>query len=412
MKHCVIKVALLMAMVVLAGCKLVELREDAEYIEQAGVIQGTVKVDGEPSGLVVAVQFREEQGKLIQERNMVVSETGSYRFQVVAGNYAIAAFVDSNGDGIFQPEEPGVFDPVMSRVRVGIDDVITMPALLIKGTLTSWPSEADMKKKLKRSMQNIGAVRKLDDPIFSAENCSLGMWHAPDFLEQVGGGVFLLQPYDAGKMPVLFIHGMGGGPDDWETAIESLDTERYQAWVVFYPSGVRLDMISDYLVSAMATLTARYQLEEIFIAAHSMGGLVNRSFIKKYCKEFPEAAAKIRGVVTVNSPMGGMPSAASGVEHSPIVLPAWRDVAVGSDFLKDLHQWDWPEEIPYHLVFSFIPGSGDDTVVPLQCQIPFKLQGEAVRSYGFENSHVGTLSDPDFLALFSKLLLQASASVE
>jgi hypothetical protein len=102
--------------------------------------------------------------------------------------------------------------------------------------------------------------------------------------------------------------------------------------------------------------------------------------------------------------MGGLASASMGVKYSPIVLPCWRDVAVGSDFLKDLHAWSWPQEIPYHLVFSYVSGDSGDGVVPLESQIPPHLQDEAVRMYGFNHDHVGTLDDPRFLALFNQIL--------
>jgi len=44
--------------------------------------------------------------------------------------------------------------------------------------------------------------------------------------------------------------------------------------------------------------------------------------------------------MTINSPMGGMSSASAGVKHSPIVVPSWRDIMPGSDFLKGIHSWN------------------------------------------------------------------------
>ncbi len=108
--------------------------------------------------------------------------------------------------------------------------------------------------------------------------------------------------------------------------------------------------------------------------------------------------------MTVNSPMAGMPAAASGVKHSPIVVPSWRDVEPNSAFLKGIHTWKWPQEIPYHLVFSYTTGESSDGVVSLQSQVPLKLQSESIRMYAFNNDHVGTLNDNNFLALFNRIL--------
>jgi len=109
-----------------------------------------------------------------------------------------------------------------------------------------------------------------------------------------------------------------------------------------------------------------------------MGGLVARSFIMKYQKEYPSHFQNIKFVMTINTPMLGMSSADIGVRFSPIVILSWRDIAPGSDFLNKLNTWKWPDSVPYHLVFSYKSGEGDDGVVNLESQITNKLQLEAV----------------------------------
>ena len=79
-------------------------------------------------------------------------------------------------------------------------------------------------------------------------------------------------------------------------------------------------------------------------------------------------------------------------------------MAPDREFLKGIHEWQWPKKLPYHLVFSFKDGEDGDGVVTMQSQLPNKLQSEAVEMYGFSNDHVGTLSDPRFLTLFNNLL--------
>jgi hypothetical protein len=66
------------------------------------------------------------------------------------------------------------------------------------------------------------------------------------------------------------------------------------------------------------------------IFVHGMGGLVTRSFVQRLAAHFPDEAGALRRVVTVNSPQGGMSSANTGVEYSPIVIPSWQDVAAKS----------------------------------------------------------------------------------
>ena len=148
----------------------------------------------------------------------------------------------------------------------------------------------------------------------------------------------------------------------------------------------------------------KYQFKQLAVVAHSMGGLVTRSFVKKFVEQYPKVSKNLKFVMTINSPMGGMPSAALGLKHSPIISSAWHDVAPGSEFLKGIHGWQWPKTIPYHLVFSFKEDKGGDGVVSIKSQLPPKLQSESARMYGFSNDHVGTLNDPAFLKLFNRLL--------
>jgi hypothetical protein len=108
--------------------------------------------------------------------------------------------------------------------------------------------------------------------------------------------------------------------------------------------------------------------------------------------------------MTINSPMGGMPSAANGVKNSPIVVPSWRDVSDKSEFLADLRSWVWLRDIPYYLVFSYEPGEDNDGIVGLNSQIPLKLQSEATRMFGFNNTHVGTVNEDAFIRLFNEIL--------
>jgi len=55
-------------------------------------------------------------------------------------------------------------------------------------------------------------------------------------------------------------------------------------------------------------------------------------------------------------------------------------------------------------VFSYKTGGSNDGTVSLQSQIPLKLQAEAVRIYGFNQTHAEILNDPAFLELFHSIL--------
>lgn len=399
-------------LVVATGCSLIEIQNQAEIIENAGVVKGNVKLTGSQTGHVIVSRYQMKNGAYVFESYVRATPKGDYTFNLSPGTYYIGAFIDVNNDGDYQSDvEDGNYYSLESGKPAGIvvrpGETVINKNFIIYGKPPALVTKAETKRALSKAIENIGVIISLDDPVFTKENNAMGMWTPVQFLQQVDGGLFFLQKYQQDKIPILFIHGMGGSPVDWKRAIEKIDKRYFQPWVICYPTGLRLEMVSQYLVNSISYLQGLYKFKKIFIAAHSMGGLVAHSFIEKYLSTFPDYAENIDLVITVNSPLNGMQSALSGVNNSPIVLPAWRDIATGSEFIKGLNDWWWPEEIPYHLIFSYQTGNSGDGVVSLESQIPMRLQTETTRLYGFNNNHVGTLNDDAFLSLFNSILLQS-----
>ncbi len=388
-----------------SGCVVSDVQLQAQAIGATGRLLGAITTAGASGEDVVVVLFQRGDDQAFSLRRRVFADAaGRVAFVVPAGEYYLAAFQDSNGDSRYQKGEPGHFYGAPTAVRVPAAGQVEVSIDL---TAQHAPFVADA-AFVDRSWAfdvNLGRVTTLADGRFDPQNGVLGLWLPVDFLNgPAQGGLFMLGPYDARRIPVIFVHGMGGGPRDFSALIASLDPERYQPWVLYYPSGLRLDMISDYFVTAVFELQRRYGVRRFAVVAHSMGGLLTRSFVSKYTARYPEAAKALRMVVTVNSPMMGMASAALGVTHSPIVVPVWQDVATDSEFVRNLAASGWPAQVPYHVVFSYSGSDSGDGTVPLESQIPLGLQAEATRLHGFKDSHAGTLRAPAFFALLRNLL--------
>lgn len=396
--------ALFSFLFITSGCSVKKAYQQVQVLENLGVITGKISSISNQKGAIMVVLFRDEGGIPVRESRENISEKGIYHFNVIPGSFYIAAFVDINRDGLYQPEEHGNYYGYPTNFAVAAQQTIALETITISGQPPKLDAKIKPINKEWAVWKNIGKVITLDDHRLTHDNYTMGLWKPLEFLETAEGGLFFLHEYEKDKTPVLFIHGVMGGPTNWENVIEALDKQRFQPWVLYYPSGLRLDMISDYLVEAVTRLQNKHGFEKINVIAHSMGGLVTRSFIKKYVEYAPENLKRLGLVMTVNSPMEGMSSASSGVKHSPIVVPSWRDVEPGSEFLKGINTWNWPRGIPYHLIVSYKTGKSGDGVVALQSQVPMKLQLESSRMYIFNDDHVGTLNNENFHRLFNRIL--------
>jgi hypothetical protein len=107
--------------------------------------------------------------------------------------------------------------------------------------------------------------------------------------------------------------------------------------------------------------------------------------------------------------MAGHPDAEMGTK-APVVIPSWRDVDPGSDFMRRLRRKALPKNVEYYLIYAYGNsktiklGENSDGVVPLSSQLCAEAQGEAAGQYGFNDNHTGILKNPDAIQLVLKLI--------
>jgi hypothetical protein len=96
-------------------------------------------------------------------------------------------------------------------------------------------------------------------------------------------GLYMLQPYDPDRIPVIFVHGLISTPRMWRNAINEIETDpelrrRYQCWVFAYPTG------NPPLYSAMRLREELAEVKRIYpnskpmvLVGHSMGGILSHA---------------------------------------------------------------------------------------------------------------------------------------
>jgi alpha/beta hydrolase fold len=99
-------------------------------------------------------------------------------------------------------------------------------------------------------------------------------------------GLYLEQPYDPDRIPLIFVHGLISTPQMWRRIINEIEADpvlrgRYQCWVFSYPTGNPVVYSALRLREDLEKARQRYGLPRGFVlVGHSMGGLVSRPGIE------------------------------------------------------------------------------------------------------------------------------------
>ncbi len=414
-KGVVICALLLVVLPLCSACTLFRVKQDIQMLEQSVEIRGEV-VGAAKSRAVIIVLVRDNGSKREVINYSVQYGPGPFRFRMPPGTASVFAFEDLNENLRYEKGEPAGWYGGNAPKKITLKQGEKIDNLLIT-LMTGIPEAVDDVIRPERTSENevklmgqmkysTGEVTSLDDKRFTAERGSQGLFEPVQSAIENGLGIYMLEPYDPKKVPVLFVHGAGGYPREFGPIIEHMDRTKFQAWVFQYQSGLRLDMSSDILVRALIELYAKRKFDRLVIVAHSMGGLVSRSAINKIENQYPNNPVKL--FITLSTPWDGVDAARMGVEYSPLVVQSWIDVAPGSPFLVKLFEHPLSDHITYYLLFGIIGGNATDGAVPLISVSSLKAQADAKRVYVYPETHAGILKSDEAVRRVNLLLQDAA----
>ncbi|WP_265593757.1 alpha/beta hydrolase [Verrucomicrobium sp. BvORR034] len=139
-----------------------------------------------------------------------------------------------------------------------------------------WPVAADFSMPVRKSLQPATFVRATVG----------GLMRPGNYVTR--NGLYLMEPYRADKVPVIFIHGLMADPHIWQAHAAALmaDPElgpRIQCWYYVYPTGLPVVSSSTWFRQALAELKQQVDpngndpaFQNILVVGHSMGGLIAR----------------------------------------------------------------------------------------------------------------------------------------
>lgn len=429
-----ILVASLLALASAAGCadlqRVLGFEKQIARAQQVARIDGRIEAEAPQQGPLVAVLVRVPQAghPHVAVDTFVRERSGGYAFPVAPGRYLVGAYEDANQNRLLDPGERAFAPWDAPVMEVGPGQTATRDILLAKDATT--PPELtesldvfDLVARTPREQQHFSlwawtvqgeVCENLADPRFGAASGTRGLWEIVDFLNQRLAGIHFLEPYDPDRVPVLFVHGIGGYPQEFTTLIGALDRERFQPWFYFYPSGLSLDKIAGHLAVLLEKQLVERELDALAIVAHSMGGLVSRGALLELWRE--TGRDDVRLFVTISTPWGGSESAES-VKSSPIALPpSFSDMDPKSEFLLSLFYEDGarsrirplPPSTEFHMLFGFRQSErsrrANDGTVSVKSQARYEAQEQAASVRALNFGHVPILSSREAVTRVNQLL--------
>jgi pimeloyl-ACP methyl ester carboxylesterase len=401
-----------------SGCVFWDLKKEVAEFEKLYSLAGKITLPiSSHIGSVIVILYSPKEGKNEIVGYTIPADTGHFSFLMPKGAYFLAAFEDLNHNlSHDKGESAGYFgapDPIMllpkGRASSGENEFLNCDFHLNQTDrfFSGFSATIDAQKISKSVLVKFGHITTLDDKIFAAENGSTGYWKPLTFLRDFGIGVYFLEPYDPDKIPVLFVHGAVGTPVGWKKIIEKMDRKKFQPWFYYYPSGFRLDDVAAALNEIIKRIHQTYGFKTLYVTAHSMGGLVSRSFITRNVHEDKQDYIKL--FVSISTPWNGHRLVAKGIEGAPAAIPSWHDMVPDSEFIRSIYQKDFTSDIKFYLLFSFrgdcsILLNNNDGTVELSSELDYRAQAGAERIIGFDEDHGSILISPKFLELYHAIL--------
>lgn len=401
---------------VVSSCAFKDLKEDLDSVrENLGYLKGHVAGPDDQSNILIAL-FRNDQDSMSLVNVRSVSSGEPFYLLVPNADYTLLAFSDSNEDFVYQTGEPAarVDDPIINwfSTMEGQDRVDTSSLAIQQINLASTTvleqqldlSVSALREKSKGA-KNFLSIVTWDDEVFSAENMELGIWKPGAFQEQVGYGLYVLGEFDPTKKAILLVHGINDTPRIFENLAAEIPAD-YQLLLFHYPSAFPLEYTSYILNEALDELIRRYQIPQLDIIAHSMGGLVSKGLIYQADEELRQ---RIRLFISIASPFGGHTAAAAGIKWSPVIAPVWWAMAPGSSYLKKIDSVELTQGPKHHLIYSYSHEAGgeredDDGVVSVESQLIESARVNATAVYGIADNHTGVVNNSCTFALLRSIL--------
>lgn len=279
---------------------------------------------------------------------------------------------------------------IVLKLAPGIDRKTTI-ARDVARAVDEWKPESKAGSSIPIACGN---VTSLKDPAFDVASGIKGLWAPLTAARLHGLGIYFLQPYLPAKVPVIFVHGIGGTPRIWEPLVRSLDKRRYQPWIYSYPSGLPIEDSAKALADLTHRLQRHHRFTKVHMVAHSMGGLVARRAVQMIHNE--KHQNYVSSLTTISTPWNGVSSTVLGTLGLPVPIPCWFDLKPNGKFVGKILTDPLP--VPHLLIsteksrFRFALERRNDGSVSVDSQLDPRATSQATASLVIHEDHNSVLA--------------------
>ena len=177
------------------------------------------------------------------------------------------------------------------RVHGGVD---ALEAGEITATLELYLTSAS--PRIEVAGQSVPLESDLTTPLaYTLEGSDIWNFDIQGFLSgrlaEVQTGVFALQPYQAGKIPLVLVHGTASSPATWAQTVNGILLDpriaaHYQVWLALYNTGNPIAYSAAMVREALRDLVAELDpekrdpaLSQAVVVGHSQGGIITRMLV-------------------------------------------------------------------------------------------------------------------------------------
>ena len=381
----------------MSSCAFIELQKDLDIMDSSGSLHGRIIDKSSTEDSIIIVAYDEDK-KIVKYKHLH-DNNDYYLFILPAGKkYTLAIFEDTNDNLKYDKGEAAGYWSNPKSLKLSACDNIKFDLTISNKNIIPSTYSTNINNLDEtfgdQYIVKTGAIADINNKIFASEYGVKGLWRPLQFLKEEGVGVFFLEKYDPNKIPILFVYGIGGYPQHWKSFFEKIDRNIYQPLFYYYPSGVRIQKAGIALNIIINELHMKYKFDNMFVVAHSMGGLVANEFIKRNISNKENNYIKL--FISISTPWAGDKDA-MWAKLAPAIIPCWKDLTPQCEFIKNLSPNDLGS-IPYYMFFSY---HGDrkpfrrnnDDIVYLSSQLKLNMQKKATKLYGFDLNHNQILSN-------------------